>query len=604
MGRNHRHKKDLRAEKAKVKLKQSKTKFLPKGLNVTNTNFKIKPIVISEQLKEKQTDVPLSRRKLNIKDLLSRIKHHNENVSSIACDELSEMIRIHSEQIINNHLADVILNVSTLMQDREPKVRKALVRVISAIIETASEDKLKPFFNYFSSNLCCAMTNIDKNIQEDSLKYLDCFLKINSGLISQTLEKLLPNFFTLISKLRGDANLGRTLTVNLGSKMTSVTWRIKVLSRLHAILESILSNSMLEKTAKLDATENYKDPYNGNTFPIYKDAFAITLELPMTSYGSVYGSATSSDVFNRHIVTLVPLLYETWIECQFLFVLDNTILNEESSAILSCVVNTLYLLWKYVKKNESDEINVKNVFLSEEGKKFLNHLLINFPYCQTDKKVKHKKTNGMKLLEINNDPKCVRENLLVCYMYCVLNVNHSHNSLKAEMQAVTTYVAKCLLMKRYVDRNTTSVLIEFLKSCLVENPQIWRRAGADLKSILEYTITFYNNNMTNEKHIPDVFTILLNVADIPYLSNSQQYHAWLVSLPDLLCQPKITDVLVEALLRLSRRNNEVFHDALLKALPTILEKLEDLNIVLTNESLNNNEQIVKKEYCEYILFPT
>lgn len=67
MGRKQSHKKDVKAEKAKVKLKQSKTKFLPKGQNVTNTTFKVKSIVIPEQLREKGFEEILSKRKLNIK---------------------------------------------------------------------------------------------------------------------------------------------------------------------------------------------------------------------------------------------------------------------------------------------------------------------------------------------------------------------------------------------------------------------------------------------------------------------------------------------------------------------------------------------------------
>jgi len=40
------HLKKLRAEKAKVKLK----KKLPKGQNITDTSFKVKKIVLAEQL--------------------------------------------------------------------------------------------------------------------------------------------------------------------------------------------------------------------------------------------------------------------------------------------------------------------------------------------------------------------------------------------------------------------------------------------------------------------------------------------------------------------------------------------------------------------------
>lgn len=44
-----RHKKFLKSEKAKTKFKGAK---LPKGLNVTKTEFKVRKIVIRDQLKE------------------------------------------------------------------------------------------------------------------------------------------------------------------------------------------------------------------------------------------------------------------------------------------------------------------------------------------------------------------------------------------------------------------------------------------------------------------------------------------------------------------------------------------------------------------------
>lgn len=59
------HLKRLRSEKAKVKLK-AKTKHLPKGLNVTDTSFKAKKILIRGQLQQRdETDI-LSTRKLSI----------------------------------------------------------------------------------------------------------------------------------------------------------------------------------------------------------------------------------------------------------------------------------------------------------------------------------------------------------------------------------------------------------------------------------------------------------------------------------------------------------------------------------------------------------
>lgn len=69
---------------------------------------------------------------------------------------------------------------------------------------------------------------------------LDVLLQHVPSLIAKDSEKILSNFLTLISILRVDSKPGRTLTVNLGSKLTTVKWKIKVLHRLRRILQSII----------------------------------------------------------------------------------------------------------------------------------------------------------------------------------------------------------------------------------------------------------------------------------------------------------------------------------------------------------------------------
>lgn len=60
------HKKFLKSEKSKVKLKD-KDKKLPKGLNVTKTDFKVKKIVIKEQIRNTFNADGTVIRKENIK---------------------------------------------------------------------------------------------------------------------------------------------------------------------------------------------------------------------------------------------------------------------------------------------------------------------------------------------------------------------------------------------------------------------------------------------------------------------------------------------------------------------------------------------------------
>lgn len=162
----------------------------------------------------------------------------------------------------------------------------------------------------------CAMTNIDRNIQEDSLLFLDCFVNKDCGLLAQTSEKMLPDFLALISKLRNDSEVGRTLTLNLGSKLTSVVWRIKVLSRLQAIFRIILTAKSCPKSeTNRHGLQSVLVDRQG-CFPLYKEKLLSQLDAPCLDMFAMKSITNSNqpDLIKRHIMMMVPLLFETWLE--------------------------------------------------------------------------------------------------------------------------------------------------------------------------------------------------------------------------------------------------------------------------------------------------
>lgn len=116
-----RYQKFLKAEKAKTKLKGKKDKELPKGTNVTKTNFKVKKIVIKEQLKKHLQSEALTSRKLNIKELLSRLNHFNTKSRTDALDGLKEIITLFPE-VLERNLGQLLLNVTPLVLNIEKLV--------------------------------------------------------------------------------------------------------------------------------------------------------------------------------------------------------------------------------------------------------------------------------------------------------------------------------------------------------------------------------------------------------------------------------------------------------------------------------------------------
>lgn len=119
-----RYQKFLKSEKSKTKLKNKKE--LPKGTNVTKTNFKIKKIVIKEQLKKHGESEALSSRKLNLKELMSRLNHFNVHSRTDALDGLRELITSHSD-VLERNLGHLINGVTPLLMNVEKAVSTVVV---------------------------------------------------------------------------------------------------------------------------------------------------------------------------------------------------------------------------------------------------------------------------------------------------------------------------------------------------------------------------------------------------------------------------------------------------------------------------------------------
>lgn len=71
--------------------------------------------------------------------------------------------------------------------------------------------------------------------------------------------------------------------------------------------------------------------------------------------------------------------------------------------------------------------------MSHEYKKFMKSLLEHFPYSQMN--TQQNKSKIEKILDVQVDPKCLQENLLICYLYCIIPNNKSQ-----EMDTILFYI--------------------------------------------------------------------------------------------------------------------------------------------------------------------
>lgn len=224
-------KKFLKAEKAKVKLKGNK---LRGPQNVTKTDFKVRKIVITEQLKNVQVKEVGTRKVHSINDCLARLKNSS---SAEVISNLKEII-LYQPDDLQRHLEAIIKIVANLSLSIERVDRKECFKVLDIICSQISEQNLRPFFPILVTFLKCAMTHIKPSIQEDSLRMLDILLKHAPQLVASEKDNILPPYLDMISKLRVEKP-ERTLSLELGNKITSMKWRQSVLERLITFLKCI-----------------------------------------------------------------------------------------------------------------------------------------------------------------------------------------------------------------------------------------------------------------------------------------------------------------------------------------------------------------------------
>jgi pre-rRNA-processing protein IPI1 len=159
------------------------------------------------------------------------LQQTNSGSRTAGLKNLKEIITKYPEDIVNNHMGTVIKSVTTMIVDIEKSVRKEAFSTLTIILSSTSVETIRPFFDIISSHLRCAMTHINPNIQADSLLMLDIIATYIPSLLATDKDKIFSHFLDMISRLRTESQPGRTLTVNMSQKTTTVKWRNQVLER-------------------------------------------------------------------------------------------------------------------------------------------------------------------------------------------------------------------------------------------------------------------------------------------------------------------------------------------------------------------------------------
>lgn len=231
-------KKKKNADFQKVKLKVGRR--LPKGQNETTTSFKSRTIHVVQQLKgSTATSEPRTKRKLILKDLLPKCDHHNSNVRLSGVEGVTELLVADRDTILIE-MANIFRRVLPLVSDRDPLIRQAVLKLFRMVFASGQERKIAGFFPLLSTHLCCAMTHICDDVQQDSLKFFDILLdrfpiEVTGNMSQMLIQIFMEQISTQVSVGKG-ANKGRTLMINPSSRQSSQKARAKILDRVRKAL--------------------------------------------------------------------------------------------------------------------------------------------------------------------------------------------------------------------------------------------------------------------------------------------------------------------------------------------------------------------------------
>ena len=197
-------------------------------------------------------------------------RHYNANIRHEAVTGLREIVAGFPE-VLTTHLSDILEKSAELLNDKDGSVRQGSVRLYKAILPRIPEKQLVPFFKMVCAHLCCAMTHINTDIQLDSLSLFDLLLEYFPKLIISEASQVMTNFIEQISRQKGEGQ--RSLSTNLGQKMTSMKWRTSVLGRIEKFLIAFLNyhRDKLPDTLISSKVSSFKEdePVRLQVFPKY-----------------------------------------------------------------------------------------------------------------------------------------------------------------------------------------------------------------------------------------------------------------------------------------------------------------------------------------------
>jgi len=505
-------KKKKRAEKAKTKLKPKTApgKHLPKGTNVTKTEFKVTKIVIPSQLSRADQSGPVTKKKLGLKDVLSKLGHFSQSVRTDGLEGLKELVTgPQGRSLVLENLASIVNKVTPITADKEPKIRASAVSLLEAILKHVPPPTLEPLHGFLSAHLCCGLSHIDASIQFEGLSLLDSLVNVAPAFVSDVYDQLLPNCLAQIS----GQGKNSSLSTGVSDRISSLKWRTAVLQRLHKILQAVSAHQSSSRGSK-SISNNLS--FDGTTH------LSCNLHSGMATTGTAEWIGVK-DLSNKqicdptiisHIDMVMPLLIETWVEATATSSSKEkkgSLIPPQVLDLLQCelgVIEQLIDLSIFWEKTHGQKGKILSIFSSSYLKDFTTHFVSFLPYSLSS-------TKGT-----TSHQDCLAENLQLGQLYLSLTSDPSPELLAPLLQLVI----KALTKKQQL------VKVVAVLRLLLDTSAFSRQDGERCIELLEQEYPLLPLKSAAKTAVLDLFIDLILAGRF-----TQSLEGWLASLGSGLC---------------------------------------------------------------------
>jgi len=443
-------------EKAKTQLKKQKTgpgNFLPKGTNVTKTEFKVGKITIPKQLEKVADEGPVTKKKLGLKEVLIKLGHFSQSVRFESLEGVKELVSGESGgNLVDENLSMLVTRLAPLTSDRDGKVRKSAFAILQAILSKANERKLEPLFPVLTAHVSCCLTHIEPSIQQDGLHLIDSLVDSAPTFIAANYARILPDCLEQISAKRGGDGTKVGVSAKVSEKIGSLQLRTQVLSRVDKVLGAVLGSQIEEsstgKTSKCSDSE-----FSDNLVcPIYPQS---ETHLGLADLTRKSGEDPMVSIVNH----VLPLILESWIEATSEGKSQRvSFLQNEVFALLENLSQILDKLITYSQRGQSryEEHPVLSCMKSKYYSELQSRVIRNLPYSSS---------NG----------KCFAQNALLCNVAISLDDNLESDTLEKIMSVVGSSSVqsdqRLKVLGKLLRRDVSQGSKEFAVNTLIEMTQ-------------------------------------------------------------------------------------------------------------------------------------